>query len=139
MAPVTTGQIYWGAIPFVIIQLIMVGLVIVFPEMVLVYKKDASTVDPNSIEMTFPTEGGTGGAAPPAEGSSGLQNYAPAPDQGYGSGAPATAPPDDAPRHDAPRHRPLRHKKYSARRCRPCFAAVEGQKSGRVPLARTLD
>ena len=32
--PVTTGQIYWGAIPFVIIQIIMVGLVIAFPEMV---------------------------------------------------------------------------------------------------------
>ena len=29
--PLTTGQIYWGIIPFVIIQLIMVGLVIAFP------------------------------------------------------------------------------------------------------------
>ena len=25
MEPVTTGQIYWGAVPFVVIQLIMVG------------------------------------------------------------------------------------------------------------------
>jgi TRAP-type mannitol/chloroaromatic compound transport system permease large subunit len=33
-APVTTGQIYWGAIPFVVIQLIMVALIIIFPEMV---------------------------------------------------------------------------------------------------------
>ena len=32
--PVTTGQIYWGAIPFVVIQIIMVGLVIAFPELV---------------------------------------------------------------------------------------------------------
>jgi TRAP-type mannitol/chloroaromatic compound transport system permease large subunit len=32
-APVTTGQIYWGAIPFVIIQIIMVGLLIAFPQM----------------------------------------------------------------------------------------------------------
>jgi TRAP-type mannitol/chloroaromatic compound transport system permease large subunit len=32
--PVTTGQIYWGAIPFVCIQLIMVGLVIFFPQLV---------------------------------------------------------------------------------------------------------
>ena len=32
--PVTTGQIYWGAIPFVIIQLIMVALVIAFPQLV---------------------------------------------------------------------------------------------------------
>ena len=32
--PVTTGQIYWGAVPFVIIQMIMVGLLIVFPQLV---------------------------------------------------------------------------------------------------------
>jgi TRAP-type mannitol/chloroaromatic compound transport system permease large subunit len=32
--PITTGQIYWGAIPFVVIQLIMVGLVIAFPQLV---------------------------------------------------------------------------------------------------------
>jgi TRAP-type mannitol/chloroaromatic compound transport system permease large subunit len=32
--PVTTGQIYWGAIPFVCIQIIMVALVIFFPQLV---------------------------------------------------------------------------------------------------------
>ncbi|MBV6409715.1 MAG: hypothetical protein GAKPKEKM_00483 [Rhodocyclaceae bacterium] len=31
---VTTGQIYWGAVPFVVIQIVMVGLVIAFPGMV---------------------------------------------------------------------------------------------------------
>ena len=31
MEPVTTGQIYWGAVPFVFIQVIMVLLVIFFP------------------------------------------------------------------------------------------------------------
>ena len=35
MEPVTTGQIYRGAIPFVVIQLIMVGLVILLPGMVI--------------------------------------------------------------------------------------------------------
>ena len=34
MQPVTTGQIYWGAIPFVVIQVIMVGIVIAFPQLV---------------------------------------------------------------------------------------------------------
>ncbi|ASM78370.1 C4-dicarboxylate ABC transporter [Vitreoscilla filiformis] len=34
IAKVTTGQIYWGAVPFVVIQMIMVGLVIAFPGMV---------------------------------------------------------------------------------------------------------
>jgi tripartite ATP-independent transporter DctM subunit len=31
---VTTGQIYWGAVPFVLIQIIMVGLIIAFPGLV---------------------------------------------------------------------------------------------------------
>ena len=34
IAPVTTTQIYWGAVPFVFIQLIMVGLLILFPGIV---------------------------------------------------------------------------------------------------------
>jgi TRAP-type mannitol/chloroaromatic compound transport system permease large subunit len=34
IAKVTTGQIYWGAVPFVVIQIIMVGLVIAFPNLV---------------------------------------------------------------------------------------------------------
>ncbi|RUU65712.1 TRAP transporter large permease subunit, partial [Mesorhizobium sp. M7A.T.Ca.TU.009.01.1.2] len=38
IAPVTTGQIYWGAVPFVCIQVIMIGLTIAFPQMVMHYK-----------------------------------------------------------------------------------------------------
>lgn len=34
IAKITTGQIYWGAIPFVIIQIAMVGLIIAFPGIV---------------------------------------------------------------------------------------------------------
>ncbi len=34
MQPVTTMQIYWGAVPFVVIQVIMVGLIIFFPGIV---------------------------------------------------------------------------------------------------------
>ena len=40
--PVTTGQIYWGAVPFVVIQIIMVALVIAFPAMVEHDKPDSS-------------------------------------------------------------------------------------------------
>ena len=53
-APVTTGQIYWGAVPFVLIQLVMVGLVIAFPQMVLVYKDDAGKADKGKIEIILP-------------------------------------------------------------------------------------
>ncbi|HEX5212322.1 MAG TPA: TRAP transporter large permease subunit [Pseudolabrys sp.] len=51
---VTTGQIYWGAIPFVVIQVIMVLLVILFPAMVMHYKGSLSTVDPNKVRIELP-------------------------------------------------------------------------------------
>jgi TRAP-type mannitol/chloroaromatic compound transport system permease large subunit len=51
---VTTGQIYWGAVPFVVIQVIMVLLVIMFPAMVMHYKRGMSTVDPNTIKIDIP-------------------------------------------------------------------------------------
>jgi TRAP-type mannitol/chloroaromatic compound transport system permease large subunit len=51
---VTTGQIYWGAVPFVVIQVIMVLLVIAFPAMVMHYKGAASTVDPTKIKIEVP-------------------------------------------------------------------------------------
>lgn len=52
-APVTTGQIYWGAIPFVLIQLVMVGLVISFPQMVMVYKDDVKKIEPGKIDYNL--------------------------------------------------------------------------------------
>jgi TRAP-type mannitol/chloroaromatic compound transport system permease large subunit len=51
MEPVTTAQIYWGAIPFVVIQCIMVGLVIAFPSLVMHYKSTGPTVDPSKIQI----------------------------------------------------------------------------------------
>jgi TRAP-type mannitol/chloroaromatic compound transport system permease large subunit len=58
MDGVTTGQIYWGAVPFVIIQCIMVGLVITFPAMVMHYKGVGTGIDPNKvkIEIELPAE-----------------------------------------------------------------------------------
>ena len=51
---VTTGQIYWGAMPFVGIQLIMVLLVIFFPAMVMHYKGLGTGVDPNKVKIEIP-------------------------------------------------------------------------------------
>ena len=51
MDPVTTGQIYWGAVPFVVIQCIMVALVIAFPGMVMHYKGAATGIDPNKVNI----------------------------------------------------------------------------------------
>ncbi|MEK6594050.1 MAG: TRAP transporter large permease subunit [Pseudomonadota bacterium] len=51
---VRTVDIYWGAVPFVIIQLIMVALIIAFPQMVLHYKAEETRSDPAAIEMQIP-------------------------------------------------------------------------------------
>jgi TRAP-type mannitol/chloroaromatic compound transport system permease large subunit len=53
--PVTTGQIYWGAVPFVVIQVIMVGIVIGFPGLVtgnLVH----SSGDPSKVQSFVPAD-----------------------------------------------------------------------------------
>jgi TRAP-type mannitol/chloroaromatic compound transport system permease large subunit len=55
--PVTTGQIYWGAVPFVIIQVIMVALAIAFPQMIMRYKDDVPA-SKGGIEMQLPNIGG---------------------------------------------------------------------------------
>jgi tripartite ATP-independent transporter DctM subunit len=51
IARVTTGQIYAGSIPFIIIQLIMVSIVLAFPGVVTHYKSNASTVDPSTVDL----------------------------------------------------------------------------------------
>jgi GntP family gluconate:H+ symporter len=53
---VTTGQIYYGAIPFVVIQIIMVGLIIAFPALVSggLGKKEEINIDNVKIEMQAP-------------------------------------------------------------------------------------
>jgi TRAP-type mannitol/chloroaromatic compound transport system permease large subunit len=83
--PVTTGQIYWGAVPFVVIQCIMVGLVIGFPGMVMHYKGTGPTIDPSKIEIQVPTfgkDGGVGFQLPPFGGDI----------PGHGPRLPSTAP-----------------------------------------------
>jgi TRAP-type mannitol/chloroaromatic compound transport system permease large subunit len=61
--PITTGQIYWGAVPFVFIQVLMVGLTIAFPQMVMHYKGEIR--DPNEIEIIVPPFGGDQPGLPP--------------------------------------------------------------------------
>jgi TRAP-type mannitol/chloroaromatic compound transport system permease large subunit len=66
-AGVTTGQIYWGAVPFVLIQIIMIGLVIAIPQMVMVYKAKESTVDPTKIQIQLPPSETPGTGPVPTE------------------------------------------------------------------------
>jgi tripartite ATP-independent transporter DctM subunit len=53
--PVTTGQIYWGAVPFVLIQCIGVALVIAFPSMVMHYKSTGPVIDPSKVRIEIET------------------------------------------------------------------------------------
>jgi GntP family gluconate:H+ symporter len=66
--PVTTMQIYWGAIPFVIIQIIMVGLIIAFPGIVSsgLDKKVAVDLDKVGAEMMINMPGAEPEAPTPA-------------------------------------------------------------------------
>jgi len=54
IAKVTTGQIYWGAVPFVCIQLIMVAIVIAFPGLVTSALGDLKPVDVEKIQIELP-------------------------------------------------------------------------------------
>src|SRR5574338_1361082 len=80
MEPVTTTQIYWGAIPFVVIQIIMVALIIAFPAMVSVEKKEV--IENAPLELNLPM-GEPAGA--PSETPSGDNPY---------SGSGSTSNPD---------------------------------------------
>jgi len=53
---VTTGQIYWGAVPFVCIQIIMVTLVIAFPQMVTGSLNKGTGVNPDEIRLEAPKD-----------------------------------------------------------------------------------
>ena len=58
---VTTAQIYWGAVPFVCIQVVMVALVIAFPGMVTSGLDKGNGVDPSKVKIEI--------QAPPSEDS----------------------------------------------------------------------
>ena len=54
--PVTTMQIYWGAVPFVLIQIIMVGLIIAFPGIVSSGLDKAEKVDLEKVRIQMERE-----------------------------------------------------------------------------------
>jgi tripartite ATP-independent transporter DctM subunit len=52
---IRTSDIYWGAVPFLGIQLVMVGLIAAFPQMVMHYKDDAAVQQKTPFELQIPT------------------------------------------------------------------------------------
>jgi len=53
ISKVTTGQIYWGSIPFICIQLLMVISVLCLPRLVTHYKDQSTHVDPSTVKIDF--------------------------------------------------------------------------------------
>lgn len=102
MEPVTTMQIYRGAIPFVIIQLAMVGLLIAFPQLVTgsLDKKEVYNMESIGDQMrdSLPAQGEGSdygsGEAPAAQSQPGASENA-APAAGAASPEATPAPEDD--------------------------------------------
>jgi TRAP-type mannitol/chloroaromatic compound transport system permease large subunit len=88
--PVTTGQIYWGSVPFVIIQVIMVGLAIMFPQMIMHYKGSGPSVDPATIEINIPTM--DGGPQVPDFGAPAAPDFGATPAPDFGAPPTPTTP-----------------------------------------------
>ena len=88
VAKITTGQIYWGAVPYVLIQIVMVGLIITFPGIV---SRDTAKAADNAgelLEQQIEQQRQQRTAPPPLlPGDSGASNVP-------GSGGDATAKPD---------------------------------------------
>jgi len=103
--PVTSGQIYMGAIPYLAIQVAMVALVIAFPQLVLHYKSGQKTIDPSKIELNVPMPGEGGAnpfnAPPPPFGAESSQMEPPSfgsPTPSFGSPTPSFGAPEEGKR-----------------------------------------
>ncbi|MBI3523338.1 MAG: TRAP transporter large permease subunit [Betaproteobacteria bacterium] len=99
IAKVTTGQIYWGAVPFVLIQILMVGLIIAFPGLVTGGLHKAKAINTDDIQIEVQPGGydrGYGAPGNPADATTDTEKGkaagaadqpadadAPAPAQGY--------------------------------------------------------
>jgi tripartite ATP-independent transporter DctM subunit len=92
--PVTSGQIYYGAIPYVVIQLLMVAIVLIFPSLVTHYKNGRVQVDPTSVTIDVQP------ATAPAGGDPFANPFAAPSGAAGGGGAPAADPFAPAPAPD---------------------------------------
>ena len=76
-ASVKTSDIYWGAIPFVCIQIVMVALIIAFPQLVTGGVEKTQAVDINAVEIVLPETGYDDEPTPPASESEPTPGAAP--------------------------------------------------------------
>jgi GntP family gluconate:H+ symporter len=69
IAPVTTMQIYWGAVPYVCIQIIMVGLIIAFPGIVSSGLDAKEIIDLDKVVIEVQADAPEAPASAPVEGA----------------------------------------------------------------------
>ncbi len=55
---VATGDIYWGSVPFIGIQIVMIAIVLLFPGLVTHYKGNAAQIDPSTVSIEMQDEYG---------------------------------------------------------------------------------
>ena len=99
---VSTPAIYKGALPFILINALMIAIVMAFPGLVTRYKGDVRPpMDPAEFRLQIPTFGGEGGMSlPPLGGNSGSgqsNNAFGLPPLGLPGTVPGAAPAPDAP------------------------------------------
>jgi TRAP-type mannitol/chloroaromatic compound transport system permease large subunit len=63
---IKTSDIYMGAIPWLVLQLILVGLLIAFPGMVTYFLESTAPVDMQNIQLNLPTAPGNDLGNPPS-------------------------------------------------------------------------
>jgi hypothetical protein len=91
IAKVSTGDIYWGSIPFICIQLIMVIAVLLYPGMVTHYKADRPKINIEDIKIDA---GSLGNYGEGAYGSAGSFYGGDAGSSDSGTAAPGSSAPD---------------------------------------------
>jgi hypothetical protein len=80
---VRTSDIYWGAVPFVVIQVIMVALIIAFPSLVTVgLDRPVHSGEPAQVQMLLPQDDQDAGTESQPEDTADLfKQMAPKPEQ----------------------------------------------------------
>ena len=72
---VRTSDIYWGAVPFVVIQVIMVALIIIFPSLVTVgLDRPVHSGEPTPVQILAPEEKPSSGSDSPPDDTADLFN-----------------------------------------------------------------
>ena len=93
---IRSTDIYWGAVPFVLIQIAMVALVIAFPQLVTAGLDRKAQVDVDSVEIVLPREASSTGTASGDPLTREIEEDARALRRAFGIAAPASEFRDDS-------------------------------------------